>query len=126
MKRLLLVFIAGMLFNSCSNKNESANDNVNTVAENTLADDAKVDDTIEPGVFIQDNNIYFTFENGTIKQLTFNKTDESPILLPDNENVFFVRNVDMVSYVRKNLMIVNLDDLKERAIQDKKPEKDGL
>jgi hypothetical protein len=102
MKKILLIFIPLLFIASCS----------------TMEKPSKVHE--------EDENIYVILTNGTKKQLTFNKTDTHPILLPNNEQIVFIRNQNRSGYQTKKVMLVNIHDLKESTLTDQKPYKDGL
>lgn len=80
-------------------------------------------------VHIKDGNIYLLLENKKQKQLTFNGSDEKPILIAEKGIVIFVRNVQENNlnhiYTRKKLMSVSIEDMSEKVITEKKPYKDG-
>ncbi len=80
-------------------------------------------------VHIKDGNIYLLLENKKQKQITFNGSDEKPILIAEKGIVIFVRNVQENNlnhiYTRKKLMSVSIDDMNELLITEKKLYKDG-
>ncbi|NOS90950.1 MAG: DUF4339 domain-containing protein [Cyclobacteriaceae bacterium] len=82
-------------------------------------------------------NVYALFPNGIKKQLTFNQTDSDPILLPDKEQIIFVRSEarrkvkelffsnDEINYKVKKVMLVNVNDSRESVLTDQKLYEDG-
>ncbi|QHI39140.1 hypothetical protein IMCC3317_45410 [Kordia antarctica] len=90
-------------------------------------DDSKV---IIAKIIIEDDNLFAINSEGIKKQLTFNKSDKNPILSEDSQKVIFIRSVEernqYTNYKRYKLMEVNIENLLERTITDKKPYADGL
>lgn len=78
---------------------------------------------------VKDGNIYVVYHNGKQKQLTFNGSDEKPILIAEKNFIVFVRDVQEIGinhkYIRKKLMSVSIDDMNELLITEKKLYKDG-
>jgi len=72
-------------------------------------------------------NIFIIYSNGEQKQLTFNESDENPILV--NKNILFIRNIKENgvnrTYTRKKIMLVSTENFMEKLVTDKKPFKDG-
>ncbi|MCX8471896.1 MAG: hypothetical protein ORN55_08960, partial [Chitinophagaceae bacterium] len=76
--------------------------------------------------YLKENNIYIITKNGTEKQLTFNSTDSDPIFIEDQDIVIFVRSEGPEEALRKIIMKVNIKDLSESVLTDKKPFEDAL
>lgn len=74
----------------------------------------------------QGGNIYVVFSDKSKKQLTYNKTDHNPILLKDKKQILFVRDENISGMKRRIIMLVNVNDLKETTLTNKKPYYDGL
>ncbi len=76
--------------------------------------------------FGEESNIYVVFTKGLKKKLTFNYTDSHPMLLPSNEQKTCVRNQNISGFEYKKIMIININDLREKVLTDKNTYKDGL
>jgi len=78
---------------------------------------------------MKNHNIFAVFSNSTLKQLTFNDSDYFPYLLKNENKVLFIRNIKDNSgyqdYTKKAIMKVDIDNLKETIITNKKPYLDG-
>lgn len=81
-------------------------------------------------VIVKNKDLYSIDINGKEKQLTFNKSDENPIFLKGSRKVIYTRSIEEKNqyrnYKRYKLMSINIDDLIENTITDKKPYYDGL
>lgn len=117
MKRFLKLigpmFLILALFTSCKNETEKIQNEGNEISS----------------VYVKDENIYIVYANDEQKQITFNASDQNPFFYKDMNHIMFIRNVQETNgnwkYERKKLMTVNLDDLTERTVTEKKPYKDG-
>ncbi|MCE3229389.1 MAG: hypothetical protein K0S32_3940 [Bacteroidetes bacterium] len=119
MKNLLPAALSGLiLLSSCSSPVQKE-----IIQETNTIKEVK---TFPAKVHEKNKNVYVAFEDGTEKQLTFNGTDNDPILVKDEGLVVFVRDDINPAVQRKQLMCVNIDDLSESVITQKKPFEDGL
>lgn len=79
-------------------------------------------------IFVKEGNIYLTYANGDIKQITFIHSDISPVL--GQSLVIFFRgekiNKSNSEYFRYKLVAIDVNSLKETIITDQKPFADGL
>lgn len=126
MKKIFLPILLTITLTSCSDINNSSNNK--TQADDNVSSESQIEtkEVIPSKTLEQDKNVYVVFTDGTKKQLTFNQTDSDPILLPDNEQIVYVRNQNKNGYDTKKIMLVNINDLKESVLTDQKPYKDGL
>jgi outer membrane protein assembly factor BamB len=133
-KQLTLILI---LLNSCNLKEDNSNSTklnqkselVNNNQKNERDSELKANsnNVVQPSKIIErENNIFVIMTDGSTKQLTFNQSDIYPILLPNNTEVVYVRVQNMSGYKSKKIMIVDINDLKERVLTDQKPYLDGL
>ncbi|WP_295653608.1 hypothetical protein [uncultured Mucilaginibacter sp.] len=78
--------------------------------------------------YIENSNVFVSYADKSIKQLTFNSSDSSPIILRNENAVLFVRNAggDANNPKVKKIMKVNCGSLIETTITEKKPYQDGL
>lgn len=108
LKILVTMLLLPLLFNSCR----------------TETKEAKI-----KNLYVKDKNIHMVFTDDKQKQITFNGSDDTPLLYKNKEQIIFVRTVKERGinrgYERKKLMIVSIDDFTERTITEKKPFKDG-
>lgn len=76
------------------------------------------------------NNIYVVFSDEFIKQLTYNESDTNPIHLKQKNQILFIRDrketTGFRDYIRKQIMTVDINTLKEKVITEKKPYRDGM
>lgn len=133
-KQLTLILI---FLNSCNLKEDNSNstksnqkpEQVNNNQKNERDSELKANsnNVVQPSKIIErENNIFVIMTDGSTKQLTFNQSDIYPILLPNNTEVVYVRVQNMSGYKSKKIMIVDINDLKERVLTDQKPYLDGL
>jgi hypothetical protein len=108
MKLLVTMILLPLLFTSCKNETKKAEIR---------------------NLYVKDKNIHIAFTDDKQKQITFNGSDDTPLLYKNKEQIIFVRTVKESGinrgYERKKLMIVSIDDFTERTITEKKPFKDG-
>jgi hypothetical protein len=108
MKLLVTMILLPLLFTSCKNETKKAE---------------------IKNLYVKDKNIHIAFTDDKQKQITFNGSDDTPLLYENKEQIIFVRTVKESGinrgYERKKLMIVSIDDFTERTITEKKPFKDG-
>jgi hypothetical protein len=108
MKLLVTMILLPLLFTSCKNETKKAE---------------------IKNLYVKDKNIHIAFTDDKQKQITFNGSDDTPLLYKNKEQIIFVRTVKESGinrgYERKKLMIVSIDDFTERTITEKKPFKDG-
>jgi hypothetical protein len=108
MKLLVTMILLPLLFTSCKNETKKAE---------------------IKNLYVKDKNIHIAFTDDKQKQITFNGSDDTPLLYKNKEQIIFVRTIKESGinrgYERKKLMIVSIDDFTERTITEKKPFKDG-
>jgi hypothetical protein len=108
MKLLVTMILLPLLFTSCKNETKKAEIR---------------------NLYVKDKNIHIAFTDDKQKQITFNGSDDTPLLYKNKEQIIFVRTIKESGinrgYERKKLMIVSIDDFTERTITEKKPFKDG-
>lgn len=78
--------------------------------------------------YTDNSNVFIRYADKSVKQLTFSNSDLSPMLLPRQNAVVFIRNAagDAKEPKVKKIMKVSCVSLIEKTISDKKPYKDGL
>jgi hypothetical protein len=87
----------------------------------------KSDKKMVAKTFLNEGNIHAVFSDGTTKQLTFNRSDEMPVLSRKRGVVIFVRNVrNYRQHNFKEIWQVDVDSLIETLIKKRKPYQDGL
>jgi hypothetical protein len=108
MKLLVTMILLPLLFTSCKNEDKKSE---------------------IKNLYVKDKNIHIAFTDDKQKQITFNGSDDTPLLYKNKEQIIFVRTIKESGinrgYERKKLMIVSIDDFTERTITEKKPFKDG-
>ena len=125
MKNLILLILSLTSLNSCTNRENTSNTLLPVEEKDTIIIVEKTNQNFASKAFLQDNNVYVVFNDGTKKQLTFNQTDIDPILLPNKAQIVYVRNQNFKRYQTKIIMLVNISDLKESVLSDQKPYIDG-
>lgn len=120
-KSILSILLISLLF-SCT---ESPNSKLTNVNHGPKLKE-KIAQIIPLKAIDTDGNIYVVFSDNSKKQLTYNKTDRTPILLKNKTQIVFVRDENISGMESKSIMLVNIDDSKERVLTIKKPYYDGL
>lgn len=120
MKPIILLLFIFCLSQSCSNTTENKAEKQIKNIDNQEYQNLKADAVYERGL-----NIYALLSNDSTIQLTFNKSDSLPFIIPRKDYVVFVRTNKVSGYETKALMLVNIFNLKESIITDEKPYVDG-
>lgn len=78
---------------------------------------------------IKGGDVFVTFPDGKVKQLTFTKTNEKSFMLKSTNEVLFFRNERIlkgdVEYTKKKIMKVDINSFQETTLSEQKPFKDG-
>lgn len=120
-KKYILYTLTLLCLNACSTNNSNDKSSVQTQNEtNDVSNDVSI---VKP--YLNNNNVFIAYSNGTSKQLTFEQTDSDPILVSNKKEVFYVRTKNISGYETRVLMKVGIENLIETTLSDKKPYKDG-